>query len=180
MTDHSILQCLREHGIEMQISEPVKHVAMKMEEAQVAPGQLITHYAPGCDAFLVSLLAPFEIGPTPEQGADSVHCSGAHRQHRHSRTSTTSSKAYKPFALQYMTLSDSFGRVGTFICRGSVAEAMRNIYGVLRTAELVDGVRMILLPDLTGVDDELAPSVMDRIVRSTSGRMIQLPRNPVF
>lgn len=79
-----------------------------------------------------------------------------------------------------MTLSDSFGRVGTFICRGSVAEAMRNIYGVLRTAEVVDGVRMILLPDLTGVDDELAPSVMDRIVRSTSGRMIQLPRNPVF
>lgn len=85
MTDHSILQCLREHGIEMQISEPVKHVAMKMEEAQVAPGQLITHYAPRCDAFLVSLLAPFEIGPTPGQGADSVHCSGAHRQHRRSR-----------------------------------------------------------------------------------------------
>ena len=37
----------------MSVSEPVKHVAMKMEEAQVAPGQLITHYAPRCDAFLV-------------------------------------------------------------------------------------------------------------------------------
>ncbi|KAK8826391.1 hypothetical protein WA538_001528, partial [Blastocystis sp. DL] len=159
VTDHSILQCLREHGIEMQISEPVKHVAMKMEEAQVAPGQLITHYAPRCDAFLVQLQ---DKAPIPsivrERIASTVVLDFNHIL-----------EAYKPFALQYMTLSDS----------GSVAEAMRNIYGVLRTAELVDGVRMILLPDLTGVDDELAPSVMDRIVRSTSGRMIQLPRNPV-
>lgn len=89
-------------------------------------------------------------------------------------------ETYKPFALQYLTLSESFALVGVFIRRGSVAEAMRNIYSVLRTAERIEGVRMILLPDLTGVDDELALSVMDRIVRSTSGRMIQLPRNPVF
>lgn len=57
---------------------------------------------------------------------------------------------------------------------------MRNIYSVLRNAESIPGVRMILLPDLSGVDDDLAPSVMDRIVRSTSGRLLQAPSHPVF
>ena len=57
---------------------------------------------------------------------------------------------------------------------------MRNMYSVLREAETVENVKLILLPDLTNVEDELAPSVMDRIVRATSGRLIQIPSNPVF
>ena len=63
---------------------------------------------------------------------------------------------------------------------GNVAEAMRNIYSILRKAESIPEVQMILLPDLSGVNDELAPSVMDRIVRSTSGRLLQVPSHPVF
>ena len=57
---------------------------------------------------------------------------------------------------------------------------MRNIYSILRKAESIPEVQMILLPDLSGVNDELAPSVMDRIVRSTSGRLLQVPSRPVF
>lgn len=57
---------------------------------------------------------------------------------------------------------------------------MRNIYSILRKAESIPEVQMILLPDLSGVNDELAPSVMDRIVRSTSGRLLQVPSHPVF
>ena len=60
VTDHAILQCLRKEGIEMSVSEPIKHVAMNMNEAQVAPGQLITHYAPRCDAFLVRLSCSYD------------------------------------------------------------------------------------------------------------------------
>lgn len=67
-----------------------------------------------------------------------------------------------------------------FRCRGSVAEAMRNIYSVLREAETIEGVKLILLPDLSNVNDELALSVMDRIVRATSGRLIEIPSHPVF
>ena len=37
----------------MGVLEPVKHVPMQMNEAQLAPGQLITHYAPYCDTYLV-------------------------------------------------------------------------------------------------------------------------------
>lgn len=64
--------------------------------------------------------------------------------------------------------------------RGDIAEAMRNIYTLLREAENVPGVKLILLPDLSHEPDVLAPSVMDRVVRATSGRLLQIPRNPVF
>ena len=57
---------------------------------------------------------------------------------------------------------------------------MRNIYSILRKAESIPEVQMILLPDLSGVNDELAQTVMDRIVRSTSGRLLQVPSHPVF
>lgn len=78
--------------------------------------------------------------------------------------------AYKPFCLRCLELSQ----------KGDVQEAMRNIYSVLRQAEKVEGAKLILLPDLTGMDDEFAPSVMDRIVRATSGRLIEIPAHPVF
>lgn len=51
---------------------------------------------------------------------------------------------------------------------------------MLREAETIEGVKLILLPDLSNVDDELALSVMDRIVRATSGRLIEIPSHPVF
>lgn len=53
VSEHAILACLNKNGADWSVWEPVKHVAMEMKEAQVAPGQLITHYAPYCDTFLV-------------------------------------------------------------------------------------------------------------------------------
>ena len=61
-----------------------------------------------------------------------------------------------------------------------MSEAMRNIYGKLREAEQIPSVKLILLPNLSHLEDELALSVMDRIVRATSGRMLTIPRLPVF
>ncbi len=78
--------------------------------------------------------------------------------------------AYKPYCLQCIELSQS----------GDVQEAMRCIYAVLRNAERIPEAKLIILPDLTGVDNEFAPSVMDRIVRATSGRLIEIPTHPVF
>ncbi|KAK8804027.1 hypothetical protein WA171_000120 [Blastocystis sp. BT1] len=160
VTDHAILQCLQKEGIDMSVSEPVKHVAMKMEEAQVAPGQLITHYAPRCDAFLVQL---HDDVPLPSILREHIHHAALLDFHG-------ILEAYKPYCFQYMSISET----------GNVAEAMRNIYSILRKAESIPEVQMILLPDLSGVNDELAPSVMDRIVRSTSGRLLQVPSHPVF
>ena len=55
------MNCLQTGGFHYQITEPVKHVPMQMKEAQVAPGQLITHYAPYCDTFLVDLKEDAEL-----------------------------------------------------------------------------------------------------------------------
>lgn len=60
-------------------------------------------------------------------------------------------------------------------CRGDVMEAMKNIYGKLREAEKVEGVKLILLASLEQKEEELALSVMDRMVRATSGKMIKIP-----
>ena len=56
--------------------------------------------------------------------------------------------------------------------RGDVMEAMKNIYGKLREAEKVEGVKLILLASLSQRKEELALSVMDR---ATSGKMINVP-----
>ena len=58
ITENSLRDCLRTGGFAMGITEPVKHVPMAMKEAQVAPGQLITHYAPYCDTYLVAPASP--------------------------------------------------------------------------------------------------------------------------
>ena len=61
ITENSLRDCLRTGGFDMGITEPVKHVPMAMKEAQVAPGQLITHYAPYCDTYLVASFLPLNI-----------------------------------------------------------------------------------------------------------------------
>ena len=53
ITEGALFDCLRKGGFDLTVNEPVKHVPMAMKEAQVAPGQLITHYAPYCDTYLV-------------------------------------------------------------------------------------------------------------------------------
>lgn len=63
----------------------------------------------------------------------------------------------------------------TMYCRGDVMEAMKNIYGKLREAERVEGVKLILMASLGQRKEELALSVMDRMVRATSGKMIKIP-----
>ncbi|OAO13524.1 translation factor (SUA5) [Blastocystis sp. ATCC 50177/Nand II] len=160
ITENSLRDCLRTGGFAMGITEPVKHVPMAMKEAQVAPGQLITHYAPYCDTYLVQLK---EGTPMPSLVQDRIK-STVVIDFNHLLD------AYKPFCLRCLELSQT----------GDVQEAMRNIYSVLRQAEKVEGAKLILLPDLTGMDDEFAPSVMDRIVRATSGRLIEIPAHPVF
>ena len=57
---------------------------------------------------------------------------------------------------------------------------MRNIYTLLHEAESIPNVQLILSPDFSHESDVLAPSVMDRVVRATSGRLLQVPRLPVF
>ena len=57
---------------------------------------------------------------------------------------------------------------------------MHALYSALHLAEEVDGVQLILIPDISDVRHDLTPSLMDRIVRATSGQVVQLPITPVL
>ena len=108
VTDHAILHCLKKEGIEMSVSEPVKHVAMKMEEAQVAPGQLITHYAPRCDAFLVQSLFGLYM---QVQLRDDVSLPSILRECIHQTVLLDFNgilEAYRPYCLHYLSISETY------------------------------------------------------------------------
>ena len=80
----------------MQITEPVKHVPMQMKEAQVAPGQLITHYAPYCDTFLVDLKEGVEL---PAMIKERIHQTVL-------LDFNNMLRAYKPYCLKCLNLSE--------------------------------------------------------------------------
>ncbi|CBK21291.2 uncharacterized protein [Blastocystis hominis] len=155
VSEHAIMSCLQENGMAWSVWEPVKHVAMEMKEAQVAPGQLITHYAPYCDTFLAEV-DPKAMMPqiVRERIESTVVLDFAGML-----------EGYRERCLKFLSLSE----------KGDVMEAMKNIYGKLREAERVEGVKLILLASLGQRKEELALSVMDRMVRATSGKMIKIP-----
>ena len=82
----------------MEISEPVKHVPMQMKEAQVAPGQLITHYAPYCDTYLVQLKDCAEL---PEFVKSQI-------QHTVLLDFNNILRAYSPYCLKTINLSETY------------------------------------------------------------------------
>jgi L-threonylcarbamoyladenylate synthase len=123
--------------------------------AQEAPGQLLTHYSPDVDAFVL----------VAEQ---------QHAQPHHQRASLQVSECvvidfgakYKAWAagapaLKYLDLSPS----------GDASEAATGLFAALREAEGVKGAKAVLLPDLRGINDQgTEAAVFDRIFRAASGR----------
>lgn len=93
----ALMNCLTAGGFHMDISEPVKHVPMQMKEAQVAPGQLITHYAPYCDTYLVEMKENVEL---PSLVRERIHNTVLLDFHN-------LLQAYKPYCLKCLSLSES-------------------------------------------------------------------------
>ena len=155
--------------------EPVKHVAMEMKEAQVAPGQLITHYAPYCDTFLVCCKwVCCWVGGGGSEGDDAGNRTREDWKHGGAGFWRDVGRLSRALLEVFVAVGE-VGMMRTMHCRGDVMEAMKNIYGKLREAERVEGVKLILLASLGQRKEELALSVMDRMVRATSGKMIKIP-----
>jgi L-threonylcarbamoyladenylate synthase len=127
---------------------------------QVAPGQLLTHYAPDIPAFLVGAAASGGGGggsggarpPHPAQAVvldygGQLRAAGAERA-----------------AVAYRELVSE---------GGGAASAARGVFEALRWAEGVAGARGVLLADPRGVDaSEGAEAVRDRLFRAASGRVV--------
>lgn len=119
--------------------------------AQVAPGQLLTHYSPdNVECFLwqrglVEASLPFALGETVI-----VDFNGALREHA-------------ALALAYKDLSPT----------GDVAQACHDVFHVLRWTETVLGARAVVLPDvLVEKVGGLGGALDDRLFRAASGKRV--------
>jgi len=118
-----------------------------------APGQLIKHYSPAIDAFILS----------DSKGSEEV-CSLEQVviidfQGRLSDYECIHRKDLSP--------------------EGKVTEAINNLYETLRWSE-DKGAKCVLLPDLSKETDEFTPALFDRVFRATSGRRANIVNNKVY
>ncbi|GAB9470579.1 Sua5/ycio/yrdc/ywlc family protein [Globisporangium polare] len=127
-----------------------KEVQENTTEAQQAPGQLLTHYAPDVDTYLFqeSAAEAFDVAQEDISGWVIIDFNGKLRalQHR--------VKAYND-------LSPA----------GDISEGTQHIFDMLRWAENVAGVRRVVLTDVRDVDHELAAALHDRMFRASSGKL---------
>lgn len=151
--------CLRDGA---GIAQPaVSVVARKAgtSEAQVAPGQMLTHYAPaGVDTFLVAPAdAPFAAprdGPELALGETVLVDFGGSIAARLSSDARSQLLATRDLAAD-----------------GDPAAAAVDLFAALRWTETIAGAKSVLLPCLEHSDREVLLAVHDRLFRAASGRL---------
>ncbi|MES2615943.1 MAG: L-threonylcarbamoyladenylate synthase [Bdellovibrionota bacterium] len=134
----------------------VKHKKRELTEKNMgeleSSGQLLTHYAPSLESFILGNLNKGYVKEINFLSQcvlidfNSIH------------------KDMKKIVTAYFDLSSL----------GSFAEASYNLFAILRNAEAVNGAKYILLPDFSNFNDELAIAVFDRVYRAASGKYISL------
>ena len=124
----------------------------------VAPGMLLTHYAPDVPATLVRRRAASDIAATGNVPLGDLSATVIVDYGAQLFPFATSALAYVDMA------SDA-----------SAATAARGLFAALRWAEVVPGAKRVLLADPRGIDDgEAAEAVRDRLYRAASGRQIEI------
>ena len=155
VTESAVLASLAAAGlghVRLVHAQKKAHVA---DGAQVAPGQLITHYAPDVPAYM--------------------HVAQANEADRDGRTDAKDTvcidfggvlRASAPTFLAYRDLSET----------GRGQEAAAGVYAALRWGELIADAKAILLPNLDSVaaaqpeQTDTLLAVHDRLFRASSGR----------
>jgi L-threonylcarbamoyladenylate synthase len=161
VSEQAVRHCLQHAGLgHLQLLAGEKRLTAKApHEPAVAPGQLLTHYAPDVDTYLAASssadLAAASPLPAPLSEVVLVDFGG---QFAHLRG-----------ALARRDLSEA----------GDAQEACANVFDVLRWTETVPGVRCVVLPNCQASaavrsNARDAPALADRLFRAASGRYVQL------
>ncbi|KAF0971653.1 hypothetical protein FDP41_009876 [Naegleria fowleri] len=142
---------------EILIETRQKTYSVKMNDttAQIAPGQLITHYAPYVPAYILeNVVTRTESSHSLKENHTLVPIQetiivdfGGKLQH------------LSHICLVYKDLSKD----------GDIHVARKNVFQVLRECEKIESAQAILLPNLLHVDIEHADSLFDRLFRAASG-----------
>lgn len=131
-----------------------KEVQMQTKEAQQAPGQLITHYAPDVDTYLYQSNAPEKLDTSDDENV----CHWVLIDF-HGKLATLQNRVRA-----YVDLSP----------RGDIAEASQRIFDSLRWAESVQGVKRVILTGVSSESHEQAAALHDRMYRAASGKKCAL------
>ncbi|KAJ0396249.1 hypothetical protein P43SY_003272 [Pythium insidiosum] len=133
------------------IKREVKHDS---NEAQQAPGQLLTHYAPDVDTYLFQ--------------EDAQHAFDV------ATDSTLANWVVIDFGGRLAALKDRVRAYNDLSPSGDVMEASQHVFDFLRWAENVAGVERVVITDVSKIDHEHAPALHDRMFRAASGKIRSL------
>ena len=145
--------------------------AAEAQQPQVAPGQLLTHYAPDIPAFLV---APAAGGAADAGGAAAGAAAAAAAAAPGARPPHPTRAVILDFGGQLLHARGSAVAYRELVGEGGgAASAARGVFEALRWAEAVPGATGVLLADPRAVDaSEGAEAVRDRLFRAASGRVV--------
>lgn len=145
------------NGIKNQVKvKNNEHKTADLEIALDSPGQLLTHYSPIIESFILSKNISVE---NKIQNFDKnllnisviIDFEGQYFEFKHE-------------LLSYFDLSRN----------GNIFEAGRNLFSYLREAENIKGAQYILMSDLYPHDNEMKKALFDRVYRAASGKIVSL------
>ncbi|KAJ1623118.1 DHBP synthase RibB-like alpha/beta domain-containing protein [Pavlovales sp. CCMP2436] len=134
--------------------------------AAVAPGQLLTHYAPDKPTFL-AVVPPAGTPPTASESAATAAPVDS---------GELASSCVVDFGGRLAHLAGDCAAYRDLSPAGSVSEAARVLFDTLRWTESVEAAQRVLLVDLMAlrVSDEHVGALYDRMFRAASGRRVPM------
>jgi len=155
-----IKDCLLEEGIEFEISNRVSYIKNNNKKNMDSPGQLITHYAPRINTYLLS------------ENRDEL------KEHSLSFDNDMLLKTiFIDFNGEYLKQKNRFLKYFDLSSKGDLDEASSNLFSVLRESENIDGGEYIILNAFcSGEGNDLANAIFDRMYRATSGKYAKIWR----
>ncbi len=156
-----IKKILEEKGVFTEVNLLKKEVTVNDAEKEGAaeidsPGQLLTHYAPTIEAFIIQ--------NNPLNDSISQILLREHLIESVVIDFKSKNKNLEKLVLNYFDLSLS----------GNIQEASRNLFSYLRKAETIEKSKYILLPNLFSENNEEMNAIFDRIYRAASGKFAQI------
>eukprot|EP01041_Mallomonas_annulata_P013221 gene13221-27968_t len=153
-------------------------------EAQQAPGQAITHYAPDVPCVQVISLFVVEVEVDAAEPITTTASNGAVLQLSPSDLVTT---VVVDFNGRLSALADAALAYRDLSVSGSVSEAARAIFDTLRWSEVQQGATRVFVSKVIDIggstdgddDGDLAAGVSDRIFRAASGASVIIHYVPV-
>lgn len=148
---------------------------------EVAPGQLITHYAPDVATFILRCQGSESDGDARPSGEVNDEAKDVVFSHQDEREELMLDTVVLDFAGSLSWLADKCLAYQDISPIGDVASAGKGLFKALRWSETVIGAKRVLIADIEAfanghvdsvIGGEHAASVSDRTFRAASGRVI--------